>query len=546
MTSLVAKKPCILLFSRSSQSPALIEPMHLGLSAASDIEFHLISRAEELGALVAVSARAVLFANCLMKEDIADLYNQLPQFAARVNDGTLKILVLNSIGHPRLGSLLRSRASVEILEMPLTLKAVQHKLKIALSAVHQAYQKAAGARAHSSLEPEVDSTLGTKTRAARAKPKAAGQEVLWQSAVEFNFDVWWIPSQKNIRNVVGVWLIDLMGPGPVVGVWEELSGIERVSEKAWAWRPRSTAEDLFLTPGGRWIFFGKQPEFSWQKTLWSFVSKQPLFAYFPDGENAPEFVRIEYRPGEGLLLLENSTLTQGLLTRIEATFESRLGARAGGEAPAEEDGGGSFEGWDFPLEASGESASSFEPAPKIEGEIDWKDHTGAQGVNFRAKNLHVGVKPAGKGIRNALTPDQAIGGKLGIAPVKLPGLSAGTEAFEKIELIVEMVRKNGKIVAKSPDILLYEMTEAGAVFLIRDRETRLADQYLIRLRLDAGISRMECMMNWELTSIDLALEDGTLATGMFRGGDFAPLIAILDRIDSRKRELKDFYRTARG
>jgi hypothetical protein len=53
-------------------------------------------------------------------------------------------------------------------------------------------------------------------------------------------------------------------------------------------------------------------------------------------------------------------------------------------------------------------------------------------------------------------------------------------------------------------------------------------------------------MDWELTSIDLTLEDGLLVSGFFRGGDFEPLFTILDRLDARKKELKDFYKTARG
>ena len=539
-----APKPSIFLFSRSSNQPALLEPIARGLGAARDIDYRLLSRAADLGAAVIGSDRVVLLANCLMKEDIADLYNVLPQFAPRVEEGTLRILVLNSIGHPRLGSLLRSRAAVEILELPTTLKAVQYKLKASLAGVHQAYQKAAALRAKTEPVLESDPTLGTKTRAARAKPKSSGQDVVWQSPVEFRFDHWWILGRKSIRNVVGVWLIDLLGPGPAIGVWEEIPGVERAEEKAWTWRPRATAEATFQIPAGRWIFFGKQPEFSWQKNLWSFVSKQPMLAFYPDGSNAPEYVRIEYRPDEGLLCQENSAFTKTLLQKIEATFESRLGGRA--DLPEETEVEGDFGSWDFPTEPAAPAPTSIAPAAD-EGGVDWKDHTGAEGVEIRGKDVRVPTKARGpRPMRNALTPDEASAAGLGFATVGNPGVVAGSEAFERLEIHVEALRKNGALLDRPPEILLYEVTEAGSILFLRDHLGRLGDQFVLRYHLDSGGQKMWCAMDWELTSIDLELADGMLVTGTFRSGDFDPLFILLDRIDARKRELKDFYSAARG
>ncbi len=539
-----AAKPHILLFSRSSNQPALIEPMHRGLGAALDIEYHLTSRAEELAGFVAASSRVVLLANCLMKEDIADLYNILPHFADRMTDGTLKVLVLNSIGHPRLGSLLRSRASVEIIEVPTTLKAVQYKLKAAISSVRHAYQKIAAARARDDTPPDFDPALGTRTRAGRAKTKSIGREILWQSPIDFNFDYWWISSRKNIRYVVGVWLIDLLGPGPMVGTWEALPGLERAGEKAWGWRPRAVADELFHTPDGRWIFFGKQPEFSWQKNLWSFVSNQVMFAYYFEGENTPSYVRIEYRPDEGLLFVENSNFTKGLLSRIEATFDARHGGRA--DAPDEAEVIGNFDGWDFSVDLVEPTVKKPDTKPTGDGGVDWKDHTGAQGVTFRGTDLRVDSKKSSTRFRNALTPTESAEGKLGLARIKAPGIAAGVEAFDRLHVRVEALRKNGALLAHSPSVMLYEVSEAGAILLLRDLGNNLGDVFVLRLSLDSGDFRMDCSMEWELTSIDLCLDDGMLATGTFRSGDFDPLFVLLDRLDARKKELKNFYSTARG
>lgn len=547
MSPLSTSKPAILVFSRSPNQPAFIEPMNQGLRSATGIDYRFITSSDGLVTLVEGSSRVVLLVNCLMKEDIADLYNLLPEFTARVAEGTLKILVLNSIGHPRLGLLLKSRAAIEIIEIPTTLRAVQYKLKHSIAAVHQAYQKAASVRMKVEFESDIDPTLGTKTRAARTRAKASDYGVLWQPAVDFVSDYWWIPTRKSIRNVVGVWLIDVLGPGPVMGTWEEVSGIGRGGEKAWAWRPRAIAEDLFQTVDGRWIFFGKQPEFSWQKNLWSFVSKQPMFAFYAEEGNAPIYLKMEYRPDEGLRILENSSYTQGLLDRIQATFESRLGGRSVvPDIQRPKEAAGNFDGWDFNVEPSGSGARRMDSDVGEAGEVDWNDHTGARGIDFKAKDIEVDRKKNTKKIRSALKPDEEIAGKLGLVSIETAGIAAGGDAFERLQVNVEVLRRNGNRVDSSPTILLYEVNEAGSVLLIRDPDYRISDRLILRFSLDSGEVKVECSMEWELTSVDLDLEDGMLVTGVFRGGEFDPLFTLLDRLEARKKELKDFYSTARG
>jgi hypothetical protein len=470
--------PSLFLLSRSSAEPALLEPLAKALETVRDLDYRFFSGVSDLGAAVIASERAVLLANCLRKADIADLYNVLPRLAPRVEEGILRILVLNSIGHPRLGSLLRSRAPVEIIELPTTLKGIQYKLKAAVTSIHPAY------------------------------PKAADQDVVWQPPIDFRSDVWWILGRKSIRNVVGVWLIDLLGPGPAVGAWGEVPGAERAGEKAWAWRPRESADEAFRTPSGRWTTFGKPPEFSWRTNLWSFVSKGPMLAFYADGSNAPEYVRFEYRSEVGLLFRENSAFTKGLLAKIEASFESRVG---GGPDIAEELAAltGDFGDWDLPAESA---AKALDPRPP----------------------------------RSPLAPDEASAGRLGLAAVASPGVAAGSDAFERLEIRVEALRKNGVRLDRSPEILLYEVNESGSILFLRGHPGRLGDQFVLRYHLDSGGQKMTCAMEWELTSVDLELEDGILAAGAFRSGDFDPLFILLDRLAVRKREPKDFYSAARG
>jgi hypothetical protein len=125
-------------------------------------------------------------------------------------------------------------------------------------------------------------------------------------------------------------------------------------------------------------------------------------------------------------------------------------------------------------------------------------------------------------------------------------VTSGGDAFDRLEIRVSLLRKNGSAVVNSPEVLLYEVSSVGSILLLRDLTNRLGDRLVLRFSLDSGETKMECTMDWELTSIDLTLEDGMLVTGAFQGGDFEPLFVLLDRLDARKKELKDFYSAARG
>src|SRR5262249_39323265 len=157
-----------------TSQPAIIESLHKSLSTTRDLDYRMTGSPAELAQLVDGSARVVLLSNCLLKEDIADLYNVLPSFEARVTEGTIRILVLNSIRHPRLGPLLRSRSALEVLEIPISLKALQYKMKNALTFVHQSYQRSLNQKKKGDLD------LGAEAKTAKTKAKSS-HEIVWQS-----------------------------------------------------------------------------------------------------------------------------------------------------------------------------------------------------------------------------------------------------------------------------------------------------------------------------------------------------------------------------
>jgi hypothetical protein len=540
-TSANVTPPSLILFARSVTQPAIVDALHRSLSATREVRYHTTGDTEEVRRHVEGANRVVLIANCLLKEDIADLYNSLPMFESRVTQGTLRILVLNSIRHPRLGPLLRSRSALEIIEIPVTLKALQYKLKHALTFVQQSWRRLEEAKRRG----ETELTAAVSTRETPGA-KSSAHDVQWQSAYDFDYDTWFLPSPKNIRNVVGSWLIDLIGPGPAIGTWEEIPGIERSGEKGWAWRLRAGVEEIFQTPGGRWIFFGKQPEFSWQKNLWSFVAKTPMFGFFKDEARDPTYVRFEYRGREGLFFVENSGHTTNLLPRIQATLESRLGfGRADGE-DENESVEGAFGSWDTPLDEGEDPEFDRTRTGDSDSAPGWKDHTGAIGAGFRGKDHAVPTEKGGKPWRNALTPDEKLARDVGLTAVKNPGIEAGGKTFDRIQLVAEAFRRNGENIPPAKNLFLYDVNEAGATLVLPRGVGSVGDRIHLRILLDTGRAKLECTMVWEFANVDADLGGDRLASGVFRSGEFDPLFALLDQLEARKKELGDFFKLGKG
>jgi hypothetical protein len=491
--------------------PSLVESLHLALKSGTDYLYRQTGELEEVKEVINRSTRVVWLANCSSKEEIGEIYPALAQFEARIADGTLKVVLLNTVRHPKLRDIVRARVGVEVADLPITTKALHYKLKNALISAHQNYLK---------ISDVIDASIviGAEAKTSlRTKPKVLGTEVLWQPAAEFDSDFWWIPDGKSIRLVVGVWLIDLIGPSPAAGTWEAVPEMTEGGERAWMWRSRWLADEAFQTREGRWVFFGKQPpEYSGIKNAWGFMGEHPKLAFYPNGSLKPKYIRFEFREEDGFLACENSASAKLMLPQIQATFGKVPG---GTVRPKETDALASLvDGYD-----------EFELPPPSPGQDEV------------ARNLIVG-DPEGP-----LQPTSEIGIHLGLGAVANPGVNAGAKAFAKMSLGVDVVRKNGELGdadMKSPAI--YHVTKKGATLLLEPPNAEIGDRFHFRFRFATGNALTECLMEWEMTDIEMAFEKKLLAKGDFISGDLAPLAHVLDKVEERKRELREFYDLARG
>ncbi len=473
--------------------PTLVESLHLALSTSTDCHYRHCSSLDEVVEIVGRSTRVVLLVNLAAKEEVTEFYRKLPEIDSRIKDGTLKVFLLNSLVHPKLRDLLRTRTAIEIVEMPVTQKVLQYKLKSALVSVHQNYM-----RSDEVTNPAI--AVGADRRASmRAKPKVLGADILWQPAAEFNSDFWWIPDGKSIRVILGVWLIDMVGPGPAAGTWELIPDAEMDGQQAWAWKSRWLADEIFQTPGGRWVFYGRQaPEFSWAKTTWNFVGKAPMLAYFETGSASPTCTRFEYRLDEGFIARDNSSSAKILLPRIRATFANRPGL----------------------------ARSRVETLPEV---------SVIQDEAPTAEPPH----------RGPLTPWGPHAPELGLLDRVPAMLVSGASAYSRMGFGVDVVRKNGVLGdGNLQPPIPYDIQSNGATLLLVPANAEVGDRFHFRFRFNSGEKSTECLMEWEIKQIEMTMGDQLLASGEFVSGDFAPLVHVLELLEERKQALKEFFFTA--
>ena len=128
-----------------------------------------------------------------------------------------------------------------------------------------------------------------------------------------------------------------------------------------------------------------------------------------------------------------------------------------------------------------------------------------------------------------------------------PSEGAEGKSFAKLAFGVDVLRKNGELGdadMKPPSV--YDVTKSGATLLLEPPNAEIGDRFHFRFKFASDEAITECLMEWEMTEIEMAFERQVLAKGDFVSGDLAPLSHVLDRLEDRKRELKEFFCTARG
>jgi hypothetical protein len=544
----------MVVYAKNTAQPPVMAALVQQLEAQkARLEFEVLTDAALVLKSVEQTTMTVVILALNQKEELVEILNVITQIQARLQSGLLRVMVLNGMNHPRVIALLRAKGVHEIIDFNTTIKALNHKIKNAFLLVTQTFQRLQNQNIRASTVVG-NEAAGRSGRNAGRGDSSGG--VQWEKSTEHLGDIWWIPSAKNLRNVMGRWLIDMLGPGPAAGSWEETT-YERNGEKGWTWKLRVPTDTTFLPRSGRWIFFGRQPEFIWQKNLWAFVSKMPYLAFYAEGQSDAEFVRINSPSAGKLIVFENSEVSRTFLPKIQASLEASL--KLSKTADASNEIRGNFEsgqenagvaGGDFmpsglgsnvPAPAGYSSSAGAEEEP-----ADWNDHTGAVGFGFKAKDLRVGQDGARGKWRNALTTDEALGGKLGMAEVRQSGITSGAKTFDRMIFDIHPATRNGIEIVPKAKINVIEMTEDRGIFELSQAGAVERDRFVLKVEFHLGDVERKFELEWAVDSVQLIEGAGALVQGAFSGSSLAELGEILKLVAQRQLELKDFFLVAKG
>ncbi len=531
----------MVVYTRSRAQPpvmaALIQQLE---SQKARLEYEVTKQADETILSIKKTNMTVLILTLHEKEELVEVLNVLTAVQDRIQTGLLRAMVLNGMNHPRVLALLKSKGVVEIIDFNSNIKALNHKIKNSFLVVTQAFQRLHNQKLRAST------VLGSDAKAAaRQNRNDSTNEVQWDKPVEHASDIWWIPSAKNLRNVMGRWLLDILGPGPAAGFWEETS-YDRNGERGWEWKPRVATDTTFQPVPGRWLFFGRQPEFIWQKNLWAFVAKMPYLAFYAAGEKDPTLVRVDSPATGKLKVHENSEVSRAYLPKIQASLEASLKLSKG-------DGGeevkGDFSPGGMGMEPAFQNKGSFSvgdlspDAPAGE----WNNHEESVGFGFKATDLRVAMDKAKHKRRNALSADETIGGKIGMAEIRQSGLATGTKSFDQMVIDVRIRQRNGVPFADPSVLRVIELTAARASFEFPHTGAVNQDRFLFQVEFRLGDVEKKFDLEWAVEAIQqIDGAQGVLALGAFVGGGLDELHEILRFAEQRQLELKDFFLVAKG
>lgn len=134
--------PQLVFYSRSLAQPPLVESLHLAFrSQGQEFDYRLTDSIESGVETALKASRTVLLVNCLLKDDLMDLEAVFKRLKPRVDQGTLRIIVLNSLKQPNLEGFFQGRIALEVVDLPVTQKVLQHQVKNSLIFVQQGQVK---------------------------------------------------------------------------------------------------------------------------------------------------------------------------------------------------------------------------------------------------------------------------------------------------------------------------------------------------------------------------------------------------------------------
>lgn len=313
-------KSLVILFAQSGPSKEYLQQIEKMLQGESEIEIAFASAGKEASALVQKRGRALLIFNVRGKADLTEALNGLAEWGGLIKGKSLRVIGISDLNHPQVASVLMKRGCADLFPANLNQKALKHKINQSLKIVGRVAQTF-----DTSSSPEKSAASAADTGLTEKKEAP----VLHRTpALSLASDIWLMRKDQDIRRIQGRWIVDLIGPGPSAGLWDE-------SENgAWEWRPKTTEHSKdFITDSGAWMYKGRKPEFVWDIGRWRFLGDSPELYFSWEGKViATRFKLVE----KTIHIAENSSQAKAKLPAIIKTIEIEVRFKSEQRAKATE------------------------------------------------------------------------------------------------------------------------------------------------------------------------------------------------------------------
>lgn len=565
--SSAAKKPVsavdeaiVVVCSPGKNPAAVIAPFEKLMSQTKGVDF---KKTQTTQGAIALAQKSKKIIGIICVGDKTELMSALTFLAAmtpRISVGTVRVIIINKITHPKIPLMLKGKGASEVLDYQINQKAMSFKFNTYLKLVHQAYEKKVK---NESKLPVQKGTLGSNVKGSSSKvalsqPGDSGAEIVWEKALNFKSDIWLVNSKKDVRCVLGRWLIHLVGPGPTAGNFEP-STLTFAGEKGWVWTPRKGKEKEFVKDEGKWVFFGRQPEFLWKSNVWSFVSNHPTLAFYV-GEDATVF-RMLCENGVKLMIPGNSESAKKLMPQIHESIQNTIKFKnstakiaqddtttyeekaVDGASPGISDSeimnvGGVADGWSESEAQSDEGGVLLGDRGNAAEDLDWS------GVGKRPERA-----PAEKDEEiEPVLPETTEASEKDIA-TSSDGTpwKQGKDAFAVITLDFQVKSKNGAALIQPETVNLLEAQNLEAVMDAGEGQFKLKDKVVLLVKLTDGEAVNQFEIQSEVIRFEGTPDEGRQITvfGLDQAAE-SKVNNILKTYIDRQGELLEFFQTAKG
>lgn len=313
---LIENKSLIILFPQASQNTYL-QTLKGQLAGDEALQILEANTSKEVSELIQQKGYALVIFCVRHKEDLSLVLNGLAEWNSYIKGKFARAIGVTQLDHPQIPPTLMKRGCADLFSPTLNAKSLKHKINQSLK-ILETYRTASGG----AKPPPLTSAKEASAAAAAKEKETFGEkpQIAWKKGAPLTLasDVWLLRDGRDVRSVQGRWIIDLIGPGPSAGYWDESS----TEKNVWIWRHKVTEDSkTFITDPGEWVYRGRKPEFMDEQGRWRFIGDVPELFF----KNGDQILATRFKLSkEGGEIADNSPQARAKLAAIGKSIEHEV------------------------------------------------------------------------------------------------------------------------------------------------------------------------------------------------------------------------------